>query len=413
MRKGGNNKEKSMSKKQDKAVDYEKRTDTIVGLITIAVVIALSVWLLVSMTIRGSAITIADSAGNNRRGSEQTFSATVNSPKIKDGDKVTWIVNGQVVGEGVYAQGTPLTLNYTPTQLGDNFVTVRVGKYSKSAYMNVLPPVLTVSAPNITVTYGDKLPNFKYDCCGFVDGDCPEMMEYDGICYLCDSNDSELNCSKLNVGVYKLNMQQTCSFKDYEVEYVGGTLTVLPKKISACGDFVKTYDQSNVIENPNLKLAGVEDGDNVTAVCDKLYFDNKNAGVNKTIMLSNVCLEGEDSCNYVLEGTAYGNILPKEIQIDGLTIRDKQYDGTTRAQIERMGTLNGIIDGDSVAIGNLQLSFEQADVGTQQIKLDSISLIGADKDNYFVSGIDVEQATINDTVWNKIFIKNPVIGATK
>ena len=115
----------------------------------------------------------------------------------------------------------------------------------------------------------------------------------------------------------------------------------------------------------------------------------------------------------MLEGTAYGNILPKEIQIDGLTIRDKQYDGTTRAQIERMGTLNGIIDGDSVAIGNLQLSFEQADVGTQQIKLDSISLIGADKDNYFVSGIDVEQATINDTVWNKIFIKNPVIGATK
>lgn len=400
-----------MSNKKTKVVDYEQRTDTIVGIITVAVVLALIIWLFSSMTLQSSAITFAESVGNNRRGSEQTFSATVNSPQIKDGDKVTWIVNGDTVYEDVYTAGSPLKFSYTPTQSGDNFVTVRVGKYSKSTYMDVLPPVLTVSAPNVTVTYGDKLPELSYDCYGFVDEDNRDMMEYDGACYLCDGNDERLTADKLNVGIYRLNLEQNCNFKDYDVEYVGGTLTVLPKKITAEGKFVKIYDTTNVIENPTIKLAGVEDGDKVKAVCDKLYFDNKNAGSNKTIMLSNVCLEGEDSCNYVLEGTLRGRIVPREVRIDGLTIRDKQYDGTTRAQIERMGTLNGVLDGDSVAIGSLELSFEQADVGSRQIVLDNVSLIGADKDNYFVSGVDVQQANINDTIWNRIFVKNPVIVA--
>lgn len=400
-----------MSKNTQKVVDSEQRTDTIVGIITVAVVLALIMWLFISISIRGSAISELAYEGETRRGTEQVFTANVNSSKIKDGETVKWIVNGQTVAENVYTQGEPLTLNYAPQTSGQNYVTVQIGKYSQSAYVDVLPPQLTISAPNLVMTYGDKIPDFNYDCCGFVGEDSREMMEYNGMCYLCDNSGEKLTCDKLGVGVYELNMEQSCCFNDYDVNYVGGTLTVLPKKITPKSTFVKTYDGCNSIESPDIMLCGIEEGDEVKAVCDKLYFDNKNVGNNKAIMLANVELDGKDSRNYVLEGEARGAILPKQIEISGLVICDKMYDGTTKAQIDKMGALNGVLDGDSVAIGSLDLSFAQADAGQQQIVLDNVSLVGADKDNYTVIGIDVESASINTTIWNKIFVKNPAITA--
>lgn len=409
-----------MSTKTKKVVDSEERLDTIVGIVTVLATLALIAWLFISMSIKGSALSAVAYDGEIRRGSEQTFTASVKSPKIKDGETVKWLVNGQVVNEDVYhaESNEPLTLNYALKTNGRNQVTVKVGKYSQSAVVDVLPPLLTISAPNVTVVYGEDLPEFNYDCKGFVEDDTRDMMEYEGTCRLCDSNDVELtygtNCgsaSKLNVGVYKLNLDQSCRFKDYEVNYASGTLTVLPKKLSVENSFVKKYDSTNVIENPEITLTGIEEGDEVIAKTDKLYFDNKNAGKDKTVMLANVELEGDSSRNYVLEGVARGTILPKEVEISGLVIRDKMFDGTTRAQIDKMGALDGVCAGDSVAIGNLELSFAEAYAGEQQIVLDNVSLVGADKDNYTVTGVDVASANINTTIWNKIFVKNPVVGA--
>lgn len=400
-----------MSKNTQKAVDYEQRVDTIIGIITVTVVLALVVWLFIGISMRSNTISAVAYDGEPRRGAEQIFTANVQSSKIKDGETVKWIVNGEVVSEGTYAQGEPLTLNYTPKTSGLNYVTVQVGKYNQTTYVDVLPPQLTVTAPNLVMTYGDAMPRFDYECSGFVGDDCADMMDYDGMCYLCDDRDERLTADKLDVGVYKLNMEQNCCFSDYEVNYVGGTLTVLPKKLTVSGSFVKTYDQCNTIDDPQITLAGVKEGDEVRAKCDKLYFENKNVGWHKQIMLANVELDGQDSHNYVLTGEAIGAILPKQIEISGLVIRDKMYDGTTRAQIDKMGTLDGVIEGDSVAIGSLELSFADANAGEQQINLDNVTLVGADKDNYQVIGVDVEKATINDTLWNKIFVKNPVIGA--
>lgn len=400
-----------MSSKNVKVYDSEERTDTIVGIITVAVVLALVMWMFISMSARASAISEVTYQGDTRRGSEQVFTANVLSSKIKNGANVKWTVNGEVVSESEYVEGEPLTLNYTPTTSGQNYVTVKIGKYSQSAFVDVLKPQLTISAPNVVMTYGEDMPNFNYDCCGFIEDDCRDMLDYNGMCRLCDSDDVELTTDKLNVGVYKLNMEQSCCFKDYDVNYNGGTLTVLPKTLSVKGNFVKTYDKCNTIENPDINLVGVKEGDEVTAECDKLYFENKNVGLNKKIMLANVELKGIDSNNYVLQSETNGTILPKEVEISGLVIRDKMYDGTTKAEIDKMGSLDGVCAGDSVAIGSIQLSFAEAEAGKQQIVLDEVSLVGADKDNYVVNGVDVESATINTTIWNKIFVKNPAITA--
>lgn len=409
-----------MSKNTQKTVDNEKRTDTIVGIITVLAVLALIVWFFVSVSVRGNAISEIAYGNETRRGQEQIFTANVKSSKIKNGASVKWIVDGEVVSEGTYVKGEPLTLTYAPKTSGQSFVTVQVGKYNRSAYVETLPPVLTVTAPNIVITYGEQLPDCGYECSGFVDEDCADMLDYGGAYFVCDDNDVQLPCAtreptalpnRLNVGVYKINMEQNCCFKDYEVNYVGGTLTVLPAELSVNGNFVKTYDQCNTIDNPQITLCGVKEGDEVYAQCDKLYFDNKNVGLNKQIMLANVELAGADCGNYVLTGEAQGTILPKSVEIKGLVIRDKMYDGTTRAQIDKMGYLDGVIEGDSVAIGSIELSFAEANAGEQQINLDKVTLIGADKDNYVVSGVDVESANINATLWDRIFVKNPAITA--
>ncbi len=389
------------------ARNSEDRVELAVGIITVVLTLALFGWLFFRVTTNKPMMSAIASADEVRRGYEQEYTCDVKSDKIRDGEKVIWMVNGEQVAESTYQKGSPLKLNYTMTQTGSNNIIVKVGKYKQYATINVLPPKLTIEAPTVTVTYGDKLPELAYNCRGFVDGDDAGMLPF-GSCSVTDMDYADISADKLNVGVYKIMIKECCEFKDYDIEFEQGTLTVLPKELTVKNEFVKTYDKTNVIEKPLIALDGVKAGDEVKAVADKLYFNDKNAG-DKSVMLANVELTGRDSCNYVLKGEARGRIEPKHIEINGLTIKDKSYDGTTRATIEKMGKINGVLDGDSVAIGAIDLNFAEATTGTQEIIINDVTLIGADKDNYVVDEVTVDNANITTTIWNKLFVKDPVV----
>ena len=389
------------------ARNSEDRVELAVGIITVVLTLALFGWLFFRVTTNKPMMSAIASADEVRRGYEQEYTCDVKSDKIRDGEKVIWMVNGEQVAESTDQKGSPLKLNYTMTQTGSNNIIVKVGKYKQYATINVLPPKLTIEAPTVTVTYGDKLPELAYNCRGFVDGDDAGMLPF-GSCSVTDMDYADISADKLNVGVYKIMIKECCEFKDYDIEFEQGTLTVLPKELTVKNEFVKTYDKTNVIEKPLIALDGVKAGDEVKAVADKLYFNDKNAG-DKSVMLANVELTGRDSCNYVLKGEARGRIEPKHIEINGLTIKDKSYDGTTRATIEKMGKINGVLDGDSVAIGAIDLNFAEATTGTQEIIINDVTLIGADKDNYVVDEVTVDNANITTTIWNKLFVKDPVV----
>lgn len=392
-----------------KVNDSDDKLDLAIGIVTIVTVLALVAWFFISMSIRTQGLTPIVAAQELRRGTEQQLSCEVKSDKIKDGEKAIWSVNGKKVGESVYAKDEPLTFDYTPEMTGQNSVTVKVGKYKQTAMINVLPPILTIKAPDITITYGDELPALNYNCSGFVDDDNCNNLCYDGRCAVADYANCGVNSGKLNAGVYLIQFDKPCCFKDYEVNMIDGTLTVLPKELKVTNTFNKTYDQTNVILDPEFTLDGIQEGDDVSAVCDKLYFDNKNVGVNKSIMLSNVTLVGEDCANYVLTGKTYGTITPKKVVVDGLTIKDKTYDGTTKATIDKMGALNGVIQGDSVAIGNINVNFADAYIGEKEVIINDVTLIGLDKDNYVVDDVKINGANITTTMWNKIFDRDPIV----
>ena len=391
---------------QEKHQYNEERIDLIVGVIVIVMALALFGFLIVRSSIsmrKNATTTIGDitTIGETRRGSEQIFTYELDTASVGDGDTVTWTVNGEQIYEGTYTTGEVIKLAYTPQQTGKLDVVAKVGKCTQMTTVEILAPRLTVSAPNVTIVYGESLPELSYTVSGFVDEEGTDFC-YDGACVY--------DAQKLNVGVYEVKFDKECNYLDYETEYIYGTLTVLPKQLEITGNFRKVYDSTNTIENPDLQLVGVVEGDEVCAECDALYFDNKNVGCDKTIMLANVCLIGEDSCNYLLPDYATGEIAAKTVNVVGLRVKNKLYDGTTKATIEKMGTLVGIVDGDSVAIGNISVNFDEAGVGMHNIVTNGITLIGADKDNYVIGTIETPSAEIGNssTFWDKIFDREPI-----
>ena len=384
----------------------EERTDLIIGIITSIVILALFVWMVASIghnvaqTRANNLVGEITALGETRRGTEQVFTYNPDHSDIIEGASVYWTVNGETVYHGAYVSGQDITLNYTPEQSGTLEIVAGVGNYKQTTTVEVLGPRLTLTAPNVTVTYGTSMPEINCRVDGLLSVDDTSDFCYDGKCVV--------DCDKLDVGVYDVKMQE-CSYRDYETEYVYGKLTVLPKQLTVTNTFSKVYDATNTIDNPDISLDGVIEGDEVCAKCDKLYFDNKNVGTDKTIMLANVCLEGADACNYILPDYVSGRILPRTVRLVGLTVKDKAYDGTTKATIDKMGTLSGVVKGDSVAIGNVNVSFADANVGKQQVTTSKVTLIGADKDNYTVV-IDNPTAEISDgtSFWDKLLDREPV-----
>ncbi len=386
----------------------EERTDLIVGILVIVAVMALFVLMISTIgrnmrkytEVRYSGQITYD--GTAQRGKQQTFTYAPARP-VADGEQVIWKVNGEQVFEGVYAQDQPISFDYTPDQSGRLEICAQAGNNIQTAVLDVERPRLTLTLPDYTVVYGEPLPQLSPNVTGFVDEEEQTNFCYDAKC--------TIGCDKPDVGVYSIRTEAPCEYLDYETECSFGTLTVLPRELAVVNDFVKTYDSTNYIQSPDIRLEGVVDGDDVYAQCDRLYFDNKNVGMGKTVLLGSIELLGEDGDNYFLPDFGTGTIAPRGIVLEGLSVKDKYFDGTTKAQLNSAGTLNGVCEGDSVAIGNISVSFDEAGVGKHNVITQNITLIGADKSNYTVVGVKTNQAEILQTeqnFWDKLLNREPV-----
>lgn len=385
---------------QQSSTQKTERLDFIIGMAVTIAVLALFGWLFfrVRSVFKSNAATRTSgeitAEGQAVRGSEQIFTY-LPTEQISDGAPVVWTVDGEVVAEESYVNGAPVTMRYTPSVSGTYEITATVGKYTKNFSLDVAAPKLTLTAPNITVVYGDVLPEMTCIAEGFV------AEEGDDLCRDCHTVDCD---GAPKAGVYRI-VPDTSSYLDYQTETVYGTLTVLPKRLNVTSGFVKTYDGTSVLSEPTVSLGGVLEGDDVRVRCDKLYFDNKNVGSNKQLMLSSAALEGDDADNYILPDFTTGTILPKAVVLEGLTVKDKIYDGTTKASIDRMGALVGVCEGDSVAIGSVKVSFDSSDAGVHNVTVSDVSLVGADKDNYLLVKADCRKAEIEakGSLWDRLF----------
>lgn len=365
---------------------HEDRIELLIGIIVVLGVIAAVIGLLISAGAKnGRVVAMGEisAPAEIRRGTEQTLTYT--SKELKKGDTVTWYVNGQKVAETPY-DGQAATLRYTPDEAGQTTVRALCGNCCQTKRFVVKKPLLTLSTTDATITYGDEMPNFTCNVEGFVGGDTAENLNCNFKCCVKENPD---------VGVWEIEYDGQ-EPDGYEVTKSTAHLTVLPKTISIANTVTKVYDQTNTVKNPRLVLDGVLDGDTVTAKCDTLYFASKNAGYQK-VMTANICLEGENAHNYVLADNAQGYIAPKHISLAGVSVKNKYFDGTTKAQIDNLGELAGVLEGDSIAIGSLDVCFDGANAGKHTASIKGIVLIGVDKDNYVVESTQIADGEIMAT----------------
>lgn len=150
----------------------------------------------------------------------------------------------------------------------------------------------------------------------------------------------------------------------------GVTADITAKELKIVGT---TVEKSKIYDgNTDAKVTaagafdGLVDGDDVAIVTGRAAYDDKNVGNGKKVVFYDFALSGDDAANYVLAaqpaGTTAG-ITPKELTVENLKVRDKQYDGKNTAEIDGTPVLAGVVDGDVVKLVNGVPTFERVTIG--------------------------------------------------
>lgn len=363
------------------ATESESRAGRVIAFALLFIFLVLILWAVLATNNRLDSIVLGqlEGATDIRMGSTDTITLSPSDSVAFDNNTVIeWYVDGQKVSQSRYLGKDSLTFNYQPTALGHHNIKAKVGKEStETIQVNVARPLLTIKVDDVSVEYGQPLQEVGYSYSGLLEGDNWQQLQYAG-------NVAIGNYQQ--VGVYQLNMDNTpARLGNYDVEYTGGYLTVLPRKISITGNFCKQYDGNNQL-SADIELEGVLEGDDVYAVADTLYFDSKDVGQDKCISTNNIVLQGDSASNYCLvAGNVVGTITAKEISLKDVVVNSKLYDGTKKAEISDNGNLYGVVDGDIVVIGSMEAAFRDCKIGkNKKVDITNITLVGKDKDNYCV-----------------------------
>lgn len=322
-------------------------------------------------------------AAETRLGQSVLFTADISesTSKFKADTDVVWTVNGKEVKKSKIGDKNALSYEFKPSEKGEKTVGVKVGDYgnlTKTKVVTVKNPLITVTMNDISMTYGDEIPNFTYKSSGYLNSDTSQSVKL--------SVKGSIPEKKPDAGSYPINAT-VGNLTDYDVTVKPGTLTVKPRSLrissaiskvydgkTDCGDCLKSPTFDNLVEGDDVSLSG------------KVSFSDKNAGSDKSLNFGGVKLSGKSAANYVLDTQSVtGTIIKKVLTLSELKAADKVFDGTDSVTFNSVGSLNGIVSGDKVAIGEITARFGDSAVGDNKtVIIDEILLVGADAANYSV-----------------------------
>ena len=290
-----------------------------------------------------------------------------------------------------------------------------------------IAPILRVSAPTnpATLTYGDVYPqNIILTpeqktalITGFIDDDTVDIVQNEegGIAWNISGGRS--STGNIAVGVHDVSyvngLSTALGYQIVDNSANTNELNVTPKTITATSFTAndKVYDgNSNAIITGGELVGVVSSGGELPIFDDVLLstgtFDNKNAGVDKTVTLTSGSLAGADRNNYnfaVDSGvTDLATITPLALNI-GLTniiAEDKIYDRGTEAKLN--ATLVNFIAGDVVFLTGTG-NFDSEDAGSDKIvsfSSNDFVLTGTDSLNYSRQ-LDFETGTTTADIFKK------------
>ncbi|WP_321301825.1 YDG domain-containing protein [uncultured Sphaerochaeta sp.] len=169
----------------------------------------------------------------------------------------------------------------------------------------------------------------------------------------------------------------------------------------------KEYDGNNTAQiNSFGTLSDVVTGDSVTLSATATYAD-KSAADDKIITIR-YNIDGTDAGNYQkpADDSSYrGTITKKQLTVSDTTITaNKMYDGNNTAQIDSLGTLSGVVTGDSVTV-EASAAYADKNVADNKTITVKYELSGDDADNYlkpaddssYRGTITKKQLTVSET----------------
>jgi hypothetical protein len=245
----------------------------------------------------------------------------------------------------------------------------------------ITPKGLMITAVDKSKVYGEADPDFTVRYAGFVSGEDASVL---------GGTLSIARTAGEAADSYVITPSGLTS-ENYDITFVDGTLTVIPKVLTVTGITVdnKVYDGTTAatLRTDGAKVNGVIGHDKVTL--DDNYtalFDSKNVGRSKTVTVGDLGLSGAAG-NYTLiqPSGLTADITPKPLIITGsFNVGDKVYDGLTSAAVEEHSlSLRGVILGDHVTLASFTVAFSDPDVEDSKIlSISAATLGGSDRNNY-------------------------------
>jgi len=306
---------------------------------------------------------------------DYTGAALTPEPVVAGGVAVTFTVNGY--SNHINAGTAQVTVSGTGNYGG----TVTLG-----FQINRIP--LKVAAGSTITVYGEPA-SFKAYYFGLVNGETAASLGRNPD-FTCSYNAGD------NVGDYDV-MPGGITNGNYEIEYVGGTLTVEKRaaviNVTVAG---RVYDGGTAVQISGTSIGNRHGSDDVTAVPGTYELVDKNAGNGKAVAFEGWSLGGAKANNYYLvrQPSAKADIAPKEMAVspDDITYGGKGYDGTATVSwlaVIPVTAKSGVIPGDVFAVSYASAEFDNKDAGSRKVTFSGLSLRGADAGNYNLSGTTV------------------------
>ena len=192
---------------------------------------------------------------------------------------------------------------------------------------------------------------------------------------------------------------------NYFFEEKDANYTINPKGITITDATVapKTYNGTNnavVTIDPETGITGIiaTDLDKVVVTPKDATFEDANAGTDKVVTVGEYTLTGEAAKNYTIAETPTlkGDIDKAVVTVSGITVADKDYDGSTTANVNTDDmVIGGVLDGEDVKV-QVAGAFEDKNAGDDKNVKVTYTLGGDDAANYqLASATSDETASIN------------------
>ncbi len=361
-------------------------------------------------------IALSGNDASNYVVSDTTTSATINkkeitatysaNDKIYDGTtlaNVNGSLNDAISGDSISLMQNA---NYIDKNAGTNkkinITNIALSGDDALNYTLTSPTTATTSAninkKGITATYSGKNKTYDGTTTATVNGSLVDAISGDSISLIQSASFEDKNAGddkQVNITNIALSGNDALNYTLTSPTTATTNATINKKELTATYSAEdKTYDGTTTATVSGSLNGGIISGDSVSLLNQSANFEDKNAGENKQVNITNIALSGDDASNYVVNDTiTSANINKKEITATYIA-ENKTYDGTTTAIVN--GSLDGgIISGDSVSLLNQSANFEDKNAGSnKQVNITNITLSGDDALNYVVSDTTTN-ATIN------------------